>query len=362
MMALTIGEPAPWLVANSPTNPQYQLSAAAGRFLLLAFLPADRDARTRALDAVNAHSALFDDIRLAAFLVATDSETIAEAKDHIPGRRWFLDGDLAACRAFQVLDADGAVVPQWMVLDPTLRILATAPLHQVDHVFRFVRALPHSPSDHAMVPLSAPVLIVPRVFERDVCRQLIELYQVKGGLVSGVMREENGRTIPVVDDFKRRRDANIDDETLRQQLLIRIRRRLLPEISKAFQFAATRLERHIVACYSADEGGYFRPHRDNTTKATAHRRFAVSINLNTEEFEGGDLRFPEFGDRTYRPPTGGAVVFSCSLLHEATPVTKGLRYAYLPFLYDEAGAKIREANEQFLDPPAADPSQANVPA
>jgi len=42
-----------------------------------------------------------------------------------------------------------------------------------------------------------------------------------------------------------------------------------------------------------------------------------------------------------------AIVFSCSLLHEATPVPKGCRYAYLPFLYDEAGAKIRESNFKF---------------
>ena len=47
-------------------------------------------------------------------------------------------------------------------------------------------------------------------------------------------------------------------------------------------------------------------------------------------------------------PTGGAVVFSCSLLHEATPVTRGKRYAYLPFLYDEEGARIRQENSKFL--------------
>ena len=38
------------------------------------------------------------------------------------------------------------------------------------------------------------------------------------------------------------------------------------------------------------------------------------------------------------------MVFSCSMLHEATPVTRGRRYAFLPFLYDEAGAAIRDAN------------------
>jgi predicted 2-oxoglutarate/Fe(II)-dependent dioxygenase YbiX len=107
------------------------------------------------------------------------------------------------------------------------------------------------------------------------------------------------------------------------------------------------MERYIVACYDADAGGHFRPHRDNTTSGTAHRRFAVTINLNAD-YEGGDLRFPEYGPRTYRAPPGGAVVFSCSMLHEATPVVRGTRYAFLPFLYDEAGAEVREANNARL--------------
>lgn len=108
------------------------------------------------------------------------------------------------------------------------------------------------------------------------------------------------------------------------------------------------MERYIVACYDSAAGGHFRAHRDNTTKGTAHRRFAVSINLNAEDFEGGDLCFPEFGDRLYRPPTGGAVVFSCSLLHEARPVTSGRRFAFLPLLYDDAAAAIREQNNVYL--------------
>src|SRR5215208_3483636 len=114
------------------------------------------------------------------------------------------------------------------------------------------------------------------------------------------------------------------------------------------------MERYIVACYEAETGGHFRAHRDNTTMGTAHRRFAVTINLNAEEYEGGDLLFPEFGSRTYRAPTGGAVVFSCSLLHQAMPVTKGRRFAFLPFLYDDAGARLRERNARFLEGELAD--------
>ena len=109
------------------------------------------------------------------------------------------------------------------------------------------------------------------------------------------------------------------------------------------------MERYIVACYAAERGGHFRAHRDNTTKGTAHRRFAVTINLNADAFQGGELRFPEFGARAYRAPTGGAVVFSCSLLHEVLPVTAGRRFAFLPFLYDEAAARVRLENNRYLD-------------
>jgi predicted 2-oxoglutarate/Fe(II)-dependent dioxygenase YbiX len=148
--------------------------------------------------------------------------------------------------------------------------------------------------------------------------------------------------------FKRRRDHTITNPEVAHAAQVRLARRLVPEIEKAFQFRATRIERHIVVCYDAAEGGHFRAHRDNTTRATAHRRFAVSLNLNAEEYEGGDLKFPEFGPRTYRAPTGGAVAFSCSLLHEATRVTRGRRYAFLPFLYDDAAAEVRQANNKYL--------------
>ena len=108
------------------------------------------------------------------------------------------------------------------------------------------------------------------------------------------------------------------------------------------------MERYIVGCYTAEDGGHFRPHRDNVTKGTAHRRFAVTINLN-DDFDGGELCFPEYGPRSFKPPVGGAVVFGCALLHAVTQVTRGRRYAFLPFLYDDAAAKIREANNPFLD-------------
>ena len=79
---------------------------------------------------------------------------------------------------------------------------------------------------------------------------------------------------------------------------------------------------------------------------TAPRRFAVTINLN-DDYEGGELSFPEYGPRTFNPPIGCAVAFSCSLIHAVSTLTRGRR-AFLPFLYDEAAAKIREQNSRYL--------------
>jgi predicted 2-oxoglutarate/Fe(II)-dependent dioxygenase YbiX len=338
-----VGDPAPWFEAPTPTSAQFHFSTTVGRYMLLGFPPAPGAARDAAFVAFESHRRLFDDTELAAFMVLRDVASIAQARDQPPGLRWFLDGDGRVSRLYGALDDEGAAHPYWLLLDPSHRVLGAYPMAEAAALFAQIEALP-AVTDFAGVELYAPVLIAPRIFEPQVCRRLIDLYEAQGGEPSGVMRDIDGRTVGVLDDFKRRRDVVIEDEALRRELTAAITRRLAPEIAKVFQFQATRIERYLIACYDAEEGGYFKPHRDNETLGTKHRRFAVSINLNAEAFDGGDLRFPEFGRRTYRPPTGGAVVFSCSLQHEATPVTRGRRYAFLPFLYDEAGAAVREAN------------------
>ena len=194
---------------------------------------------------------------------------------------------------------------------------------------------------------TAPALILPDVFEPDFCARLLEHYAASAARPSGVMTQSagaDGSHVVTDGSFKRRHDCNITDRTLVAQVQARIVRRVVPEIRRSFQFEATALDRLILACYDSGDGGRFGAHRDNTVSAAAHRRFAISLNLN-DGFEGGELVFPEFGQRRYRPPAGGAVVFSCSLMHAVTPVTRGKRFACLPFVYDEAAAQLKRANK-----------------
>ena len=50
------------------------------------------------------------------------------------------------------------------------------------------------------------------------------------------------------------------------------------------------------------------------------------------------------------------------MLHEATPVTRGKRYVFLPFLYDDAAARLRDQNLKFLAGDANSPQDATPAA
>ena len=355
------GDPAPWFSQRSTSNPNYVFDTAAGRWLVLCFFGSAGDPGSRAaLDQVLARRALFDDEHASFFGISLDPKDEAEARvaEAMPGLRYFWDFDGAIARAYgavpqQAEPGKGRVAMRrfWVVIDPTMRIRRILPFRpdgsDVAELFAYLQALP-VPGRHAGFDVPAPVLILPDVFEPDFCRRLVTLYEEKGGEESGFMREVEGKTVLLSDPkHKKRRDYVIEDRELIRHTQARIQRRIVPEILKVHQFKVTRMERYLIACYDAADGGHFRAHRDNTTRGTAHRRFAVSINLN-DDFDGGEVNFPEYGPRGFKMAAGTACVFSCSLLHRVSPVTAGKRYAFLPFLYDDAAAKIREANNQFL--------------
>src|SRR5829696_5342038 len=350
------GDPAPWFHQRSTSNPRYAFDTAAGRYIVLCFFGSAGDDQGRdAINAVLADRSHFDDVRVSFFGVSIDPADQAQnrVQESMPGIRFFWDFDTAVSRLYGAAPRDqrpGDPVSLrrfWIVLDPTLRVLKVLPLTEYRALVEYLGQLP-PPGRFTGIDLQAPILLLPNVFEPEFCRHLIGLYEAHGGQESGFMREVNGKTVGMQDrNHKVRKDNIIENPDLIKQTQARIQRRVVPEVLKVHQFQVTRMERYIVSCYAAEDGGHFRAHRDNTTKGTAHRRFAVSINLNGD-FDGGEVSFPEYGPRSFKAPPGGAVVFSCSLLHAVSQVTRGRRYAFLPFLYDDAAARVREENNRFL--------------
>jgi len=354
------GDPAPWFHARSSTRTDFALDVIAGRYIVLCFF-ATADARGKsAVAAAFTERDLFDDMNASFFGVSIDPAD--EGQRRVVGRpqgfRFFWDFDGAISKLYGAIPRDAEAVGDkvplrriWVVLDPTLRVLKVIPFVQdgsdAEELLNCLKSLPPA-SRFAGFELQAPILILPNVFEDELCKTLIALHETHGSEESGFMRDVGGKTVQLHDHgHKRRRDHIIQDEDVIRQAQQRFNRRVVPELLKAYQFKATQMERFLVGCYSVEDGGHFVAHRDNTTKGTAHRRFAASVNLNSD-FEGGEISFPEYGPKSFKPAAGGAVVFSCSLLHAVSKVTRGRRYAFLPFIYDDEAAKIRGANSVFL--------------
>jgi predicted 2-oxoglutarate/Fe(II)-dependent dioxygenase YbiX len=181
--------------------------------------------------------------------------------------------------------------------------------------------------------LALPLLVVDHVLDAPLIEELVSLLDT----VELVPSPSHGVGIDgqpglvVMPELKSRLDHPLRDHRLVNLVSERMCQRLLPEVDRCLAHRPTSFEAPKLVRYLAGNG-WFTAHRDNTTPDSAHRRLAVTINLG-QHYEGGDLSFPEFGPDTYRPDPGAALVFSCGLLHEVTPVVGGTRDALLSFLW-----------------------------
>ncbi len=351
------GEPAPPFRAAANNGQALTSDSLAGRFTTLCFFGSgSHPAMAAMVAAITANTVLFDGIehQFVGISIDPDDQDAERLPPPTPGVRMLWDFDRQLSQLFGALEsADGEEVslqPLTVLLDAGLRVIS---VHRIDdpedhpaHLTQFLQNLPQiGPPRPALA--QAPVLLVPMVFEMEFCRRLAAYFDEAGGDPSGILEDDGGKTVLTIDPTrKQRQDAAVTDNTLRQAAQARIRRRLLPELRKAFQFDATRMERSVVARYST--GDFFGPHRDNAAFGTAHRRFAITIPLNADAFRGGLLRFPEYGPQVYPIPTGCALVHSCSIMHEVTPITDGTRYAFIPIVFDEQAARQREENSANL--------------
>ena len=343
----------------------FNLSNLGGGFVVLAFfLTSTMGVGKAVLDIIASRGRIFDGEKVRVIAITLDQKDATRLTDKL-GFQAVLDSDGKVARRYGVIPFKAPpgttsiqFRPRLIVLDPRLRVTANIELMtDGSDATRIIDEIEFLPAQAAAEPpLTAPALIVPRVFPPDFCRQLIAGFEAQERPETGIVSQTVESTTVVLNpDFKRRRDHHITDPAMIETFKAMLRRRLLPEIAKAFQFHVTQVERHIISRYSAQEAGHFRAHRDNNSIGTLYRRFATSINLNSE-YDGGNLSFPEFGPQQFKAPAGGAVVFSCSLLHSVSVVTQGQRYAYLPFFYDDAAAKFLEQSRASWTHGAMDPT------
>ncbi len=270
-------------------------------------------------------------------LVARLTSSIGDGTDVHVVARFPVDGHPDAFHDADgnVHDAYGAAgdEPVVVVLDPNLRVVATEVAGDLQaSVTAVAHAVPGPAMDDGLAPRLAPVLFVPNALAVELCEELIDRWSTGGSVETGVETIVEGERAEITDvRRKRRRDHTVTDQQLLRALTQHIGGRVFPELAKAFAFQAGGFEGFKIGCYTAEDRGYFEPHRDNLSAATAHRRFGLTVNLN-DDYAGGELRFPEYGATRYRPAAGEALVFSGTHLHEVLPVDRGRRFVLLSFV------------------------------
>jgi peroxiredoxin len=336
---LAVGDIAPDCVLKTLEGEVVDLrgDTIAGNPLVIVFCPQFAPAVSAALDGCRARLAEFGVAGAKLFAVTLEPGRVA-VEQALPFPV-LLDRNGETFRAFNANMRDR---PTTVVLRPNHHVVALLKEGgetQPREALGVIERLAHERRAIAMRP-HPPVLIVPDVLSPTDCERLINVYKTRGKRFLEGSHGDDGMTT----DYKMRipeygRGDRIDHWLVEPDMVSltdsRLSTRLFPEIRRAFQYPITRRERMRIGCYEGMRGGELHGHRDDAEPIAAYRRFACSINLNTEAFEGGELRFPEFGDQRYRPETGAAIVFSCSLLHEAMHVTAGTRYVLLAFLFGD---------------------------
>ena len=346
------GELARSFTAVTDGIPNYTLDVAAGRLIvLMMFGTLSAEICSEALKVAMRKDRLFNDHDACFFGVTFDPDdrNLRSLVNADFGVRYLWDFDRKAFEKYGLI-RNGNLVPAIFLIDRDFRILMAENITETDKVMKRLEA-ELSALKGKEAEATAPVLVLPHVFEPDFCQTLLDYFHAHEPAESGFAAHVQGKTINVINKtLKRRQDVTIEDEALVQAVKGRLEARLFPMIKRAFGWQATRIERYLICRYSCEDHGFFLAHRDDVVPGAEHRRFAVSVNLNTGQYEGGTVRFPEFGRREYAAPKGGAAVFCTNLLHEVLPVTSGDRFTLVPFLFDEEGEKVRLATLSQVGP------------
>ncbi len=341
-LPFSIGDRAPMILGAAASGRFFSLDAQVGRPVVVVSVGAlEVEAAAAVLDFIQKSTPAFQatgvDVAIlapATLAFTTRFAAAPEARDAL----LYVTEDPAVAMA----EVDGAAAA--ILIDRNTRVVDIIGLDVLTDIPAWLRSV--APRITAEPPQTrgstAPVLFAPNVASPELCRALIDHFEASAH-EAGVMASfgDQGAYAKLDESKKKRRDTELTNASpLHGEVMKILANRLVPEIKRVFQSDMVFVDRILIARYD-DTGGFFKRHRDNAAPHTAFRDFAISLNLNTHEYEGGELMFPEFDDHRYNPPAGGALVFSAALMHEALPVTRGSRYVLLTFLGGtEAQAKL----------------------
>lgn len=240
------------------------------------------------------------------------------------------DPENEVSRVLGSYDAKRRVVePCCYTLTPNLRIQKQYPFrNSAAAIGQILADVPHpTPLPGQIITMHAPVLIIPDVLTAEQCQRLKRHWQ------HSAQQEESVSSKP-----RKSNKPNIDivlKEALMAEVDYILGGTLFPEIEKVFGLKVTHRESYKISSYSAIGSRFLKQQRTNFERQLSHRRVAMFLNLN-DDYEGGGLNFPEYGNFVYKPIAGDAIVFPCSLMYQMLPVILGKQLVMDSFFFGEA--------------------------
>jgi hypothetical protein len=242
----------------------------------------------------------------ALMIVSNDGvESLAMVSKAIPAPAvWFADihGVVnLGLRSAAKFDMSGVIC---LVADEDQRLIALRG-PEPGHAAWALDVLRRRPRREAMALTAvAPVLLLPEVLDAEICGSLVAQLDSAGAAKGAV---------PIADPALAERIGRI------------MLRRIGPEVDKVFSFDDFTFEALMLRRDDAAPEAASDLLRERTEGSDIGRGFSILLDLGTGDYQGGEILFPEYGPHRYLPGTGGAVVYSDTLLRELRPVTAGRR-------------------------------------
>lgn len=181
-----------------------------------------------------------------------------------------------------------------------------------------------------------PYLIIENVFSKKLLNKIIKFY---------FQKKNKNQLIDHKHSTKDRSHVYPDLE-LEKEIDNKLSRTVLVELRKVFYFDAKYRETYKITSYDSISSGRFHAHRD-TPAPYQHRKYAMSLLLN-DDYEGGELYFPEYGIKV-KPKANTAVIFPGISTHQVLTVTKGSRMAMITFFVNVNSKEIYKIKSHFFD-------------
>jgi len=151
-------------------------------------------------------------------------------------------------------------------------------------------------------------------------------------------------------DQKRRRDLYITNSDLLSKIDDIFYENLYDDIKINFSDIKYR-EKWKIGHYNSDNKGFYNLHTDSAGDTNYRITSSVSMLSEENDYEGGELHFPDL-NKKIKLKKGQVIVFKSNLLHGVYPVTSGDRKVLISFYFDDEGMKkklSRNNNVNYLN-------------